>query len=94
MTEPSEIVQAQLQAGLDLPQEKKLYFNGYTIAMTPTDIVLVLMFNNQPVATLNTSPTIAKTLGKVLDALIKDYETRTGQKVLTLDEITSSPGAT
>ena len=92
MTEPNEVFQAQLQAGLGLPPEKKIYFNGYTIAMTPTDVVLVLLSNNQAVITLNTPLTIAKTLSKVIDALIKDYETRTGQKVLTLDEISTSLG--
>ena len=92
MAELQDVFQAQLQAGLDLPPERKIYFNGYTIATSLTDIVLVLLLNNQPIATLNTSLTIAKTLSKALDALIKDHETRTGQKVQSLDEVLSSSG--
>jgi len=90
MPEQAEIFQAQLQAGLELPADKKFYFNGYTIAMSPSDILIVLLFNNQPVATLNTSSIIAKTLMKSIEGLITDYEKRTGQRVLTLDEVASA----
>jgi len=82
--------QAQLQAGSDLPSDRKFYFNGYTIAMTPTDIEIVLQLNNKPVATLNTSLTIAKMLAIVIDGFVKDYESKTGQRILTLDELKAS----
>jgi hypothetical protein len=90
MPEPADIYQTQLQAGFELPPDKRFYFNGYAVAWSPTDITIILLLNNQPIATLQTSPTIAKTLTKVMEGLIQDYENRTGQKVLTLDEVTSA----
>ncbi len=76
-----------LQRGLELPPEKKLYFNGYTISMTPPDFIIVLQHNDQPVAFLNTSHTVAKTLAKTILNFIEDFEGKLDQPILTLDEI-------
>lgn len=89
MADANEL-QNQIQAALELPSESKFYANGFTIAMTPTDVVVVLLQNNKPIALLNTSPAIAKALTASLDALLKDYEAKTGQRVLTLEEINSA----
>ena len=89
MADANEL-QNQIQVALELPPESKFYVNGFTIAMTPTDVVIVLLQNNKPIALLNTPPIIAKALTASLDGLVKDYETKTGQRVLTLDEINSA----
>lgn len=86
MTEQSEFSD-RLQIGLDLPPEQKLYFNGYTISISPHDFLIILQRNNEPVFTLNTSHTIAKTLGVTIQAMINDFERKTDQTILTLNEV-------
>ncbi|OGO36237.1 MAG: hypothetical protein A2W35_10240 [Chloroflexi bacterium RBG_16_57_11] len=77
----------QLRKGLELPPENRYYFNGYTISISPPDFVIVLKYNDQPIAYLNTSHTIAKTLAKVMTNIITGFENKTKQHIFTLDEI-------
>jgi hypothetical protein len=90
LNESNDPLQSQLQAGFELPAEKKMYFNGFTLAVTPSDVVIVLQQNNQPVALLNTSYVIAKTLVIKLGDLLKNFEEKTEQPILTLDQINSA----
>jgi hypothetical protein len=76
-----------LQSGLGLPPDRKIYFNGFLISVTPHDVTIVLQNNNQPVVFLNTSHIIAKTLVEKLQELIKNFENDTDTHVSTLDEI-------
>src|SRR5689334_2592891 len=79
--------EALLQEALDLPDEKKIYFNGFIVSMSPTDAVIVLQNNNKPIAYLNTTHTIAKTLANQLNGIIKNFEKDTKRKIPTLDQI-------
>jgi hypothetical protein len=90
MPETSDQILAQINAGSNLPPEKRIYFNGYTVASSASDVAFVLMHNNQPVAALTTSFTVAKSLIDSLAGVVKFYEDRTGQHVLTQDEIAAS----
>ncbi len=87
MPEPTDINLKLLQGAAELPPDKKFYFNGFTVAISPIDCAIVLNYNNQPVAFLITSYTIAKTLSAHLDGIIKGFEDKTGQRILKLDEI-------
>ncbi len=87
MTEPININVKQLQDASELPSDKKYYFNGFAVAISPMDCVIVLLHNNQPIALLSTSHTIAKTLATQLNGLIEDLEKKTQQRILRLDEI-------
>jgi len=87
MSEPDNINLMQLQAASELPADKKFYFNGFTVAISPMDCAIVLQYNNQPIALLSTSHTIAKTLVTQLNGLISDFEQKTGQGILRLDEV-------
>ena len=87
MPEQESIDQMQLQAASELPLDKRFYFNGFTIAISPIDCAIVLQYNNQPIALLSTSHTIVKTLVAQLNGLISDFEQKTGQGILKLDEI-------
>ncbi len=80
----------QLQKGLELPRERKIYFNGYVISLNPADFVIMLQNNNQPEAYLNTSHTIAKSLAKTILSIIEDYEKNTGFHIPTLDEVNNA----
>jgi hypothetical protein len=86
MTEQSEIPDL-VQRGLNLPPEQKLYFNGFTISMTPHDFLIILQRNNETVLTLNTSHTIAKTLGIMIEGIVDGFERKTDQSILTLNEV-------
>lgn len=72
--------------GLKLPDERKFYFNGYTVSITPQDVIIILQKNNQPFAVLNTSHSIAKTFVEALSKLIEDFEKRTNHEILTLSD--------
>jgi hypothetical protein len=76
-----------IQGGLSLPPERKIYFNGFAISITPSDVMIVLQNNQEPVAVLNTSHSIAKTLITKLGSLINSYTKDSGIQVYTLDEI-------
>jgi hypothetical protein len=76
-----------IQAGLDLPSEKKIYFNGFTVSVTSADIIIILQHNNIPVAFLNASHTIAKTLASQLMGVIETFQNDSGTEVLTLDDV-------
>ena len=76
-----------IQDGFGLSPEKKIYFNGFVVSMTPHDVILVLQNNNQPVAFLNTSHIIAKTLASKLQGIITGFENEAEMTIPTLDEI-------
>lgn len=65
----------------------KFYFNGFSNGIGNSDIVIVLQLNNTPIAVLNTSYTIAKTLSKKLDEMIQNLETASGNSIMTTDDV-------
>lgn len=64
-----------------------IYFNGFTCGVGIGDISIVLQRNNESVAVLNTSYTVAKTLVEKLNGLIKNLENRANTTILTTDQI-------
>ena len=66
------------------------YFNGMILAQGTADMTLILQLNNQPVAALNCSFTIAKTLAKGLDKAVNNLETVAGREIMTVDDIARS----
>jgi hypothetical protein len=87
---PAESVQAFLQAGFELPADRKFYFNGILTATSPVDVIFVLLQNNQPVALLNTTREVAKTLAGNIQAQMDQFETQTDQHILTTDELNAA----
>jgi len=83
-------IDLHLQAGVELPAERKFYFNGFTVATSATDVVIVLLQNGQPVALLNTPHVTAKTFVVKLGDLLKKFEENSGQRIPTMDEINSA----
>ena len=95
MTESNDVNQAalaQIQAGNALPSEKKFYVNGFVIAVSPADIVVICQQNGEPVAMLSMSYVLAKTFMERLKTSLEDLETKMGQPILTVDAITASLG--
>ena len=85
MSNKSEL-DIKLQRGLELPKEQRFYFNGFTISIGPPDFTIVLQVNNEPVAHLNTTHVIAKTLAKKLTGVIDEFEKSMNYKISTLDD--------
>jgi hypothetical protein len=75
-----------IQEGLNLPPERKIYFNGFVVSTTITDVVIVLQNNNQPVILLNTSHMIGKTLVAKLQQTLRSFEKGSGTHIVTLDK--------
>jgi len=78
-----------IQKSLELPAEKKIYFNGHVVQSSVTDFVIVLLHNNQPIAHLTTSHIIAKSLGNAIIGVLEAFEKDTQYEIPTLDEMKS-----
>lgn len=90
MPTPGENIPARGIEELDLPPEDRIYFNGYQIAIAHSDITIVLMLNGRPIKMINASHVTAKTLLVGLDSVLKEFEKRSGQTILTIDEVQAS----
>lgn len=70
--------------GSDVPT---YYANGFLSFMSHSDVGIVFQRHAQAVALLSLSYTTAKTLVTKLGALIQQLEERTGQSIMTTDEV-------
>jgi hypothetical protein len=66
---------------------KRIYANGFSLGMSNADTHIVLQWFGQPVAIVNLSYTLAKTLSLKLSALMHDWEEKTKQPLATTDTI-------
>ncbi|MBF0458673.1 MAG: hypothetical protein HQK99_12360 [Nitrospirae bacterium] len=73
----------------DIP---KIYFNNPVGFVNAGDISILLLMNNSPVAVMNMSFTVAKTLAAHLGSIIAKVEEKTGNKVMTIDDIGKALG--
>lgn len=69
------------------PSVPKIYANGFANAIGNGDTTTILQQNGVPVAVLNLSYTIAKTLSLKLGALIKTIEDDTNNTIMTTNDI-------
>lgn len=67
-----------------------LYANGFVNGLGLTDAYVVLQANARPVAVVNMSLSIVKTLGQNLLAMIASYEQQTNQIVPTVEDLQQS----
>lgn len=66
----------------------KFYCNGFTNYLGLSDVNLVMMLNNAPIASVNMSYTTAKTLAEKLANLISILEEQNdNQKILTTGDV-------
>lgn len=61
----------------------RIYFNGFVNSIGSGDILIIAERNGQPVAVLNTSYTVAKSLSLMLNDLIQNLEGKMGVKIMT-----------
>jgi hypothetical protein len=81
MEEPVDIQQI-LNAGSDYK-----YFNGFSVAVAIGDVLISLNQNGKQPLILNTSYTVAKTLAQALTESISQLEEKTGNHIMTVNEI-------
>lgn len=79
---PADRITRGLQAGVPC-----FYFNGFYTGITTGDIVSILEQNGKPIATLNMSYTVAKTLSVILGNIIASIEEQSGRQIMTTQEI-------
>jgi len=88
MTKPNKPKPIDIDKEVSSFEGDPIYFNGFSLGMGIGDIVLVLKSNNESVAVMNTSYTVAKTLVTKLNMLIKNLENKANTTILTTDQIT------
>lgn len=79
---PENHVQAAFTAGV--PQ---LYFNGLVNVMSNGDVMTVLERNGAPIAVLNMSFTMAKSLSVALGQMVAQLEQMSGREIMTTLDI-------
>jgi hypothetical protein len=76
-----------VKEALESEEVIKIYANGFANFFTNSDIGMVFSRNNKPIAVLNISLTLAKTLVEKLGQMIHDFEKNTDIKILTTTDI-------
>ena len=66
---------------------KLIYAHGFTLGLTNADMNIVLHLFGRPIAVVNISYTLAKTLAIKLTELVAEWERKTGQTLVTTDKI-------
>lgn len=90
MADPNKNIVEEALKNEELPS---IYFNGFTVTGGNSDILIILQKNTKPIATLNCSFTIAKTLVQKLNDIVRSFELKVGHDFLTTDIITSKLNA-
>lgn len=67
-----------------------IYSNSFSIGLGTGDITIALGLGDEPIARLNMSYTLAKTLSIKLMDVIKTLESETGTSIMTTDHINKS----
>ena len=87
MTDPAQEAEERFKDALLSSEVPHLFCTGFMNAVTNSDIVVFFEASGRPVATLNLSFTMAKTLAKRLNETIVGLEEASGQRIMTTDEI-------
>jgi hypothetical protein len=64
-----------------------IYFNGFELGLSNSDIVAALSLSNAPVASVFMSYTTAKSLAKSLNEIILHLESITKREIMTSDDV-------
>ena len=80
-------VQKQMDDALNNPELPRLYCNGFIVSIGTGDLFLALKLNETPIAVLNISYTVAKTLAQKVGTAIANLEDRTGNSIMTTEDI-------
>lgn len=76
-----------VQTALSDQTVQRVYANGFALGLTNADITVVLQQNAQPIAVLNLSFTLAKTLAQRLGRVVSEFEEKLSTTLVTTDKI-------
>jgi hypothetical protein len=79
-------VPAQFAALLGAPIPN-IYANGFQLGFTNADTQLLLLLSGRPVAIVNFSYTLAKSISEKLGILVDEWEKKTGHTLQTTESI-------
>lgn len=91
--EKQQILAEMIRQALNSKDLPKFYVNGFVNFYGPSDVGVLLKANDQPVALLNMSYTVAKSLSQKLIGMIEDFERQTGREIMTTDFIEKKMGS-
>jgi hypothetical protein len=92
LTHESSTPVERLKQALDDAEIASVHFNGFTCSLGPGDVLIVLEQNGRPVQLLNASYTVAKTLAQKLSQLVAQLEDKTGNTIMTTEEVGKALG--
>ena len=82
-----EVIEQQITEALENKEIPTIYFNGFVTSVGIGDVMVILNRANNPVAVLNMSYTLAKTLAEKLGGGIAAIEQKSGNTIMTTDDI-------
>jgi hypothetical protein len=74
---------ADVQAATETDNLPQYYVNSFTVTLGTGDVLIVMKRNGRPLASMQVSYTVAKSLIEVLNGLIARLENRTGNTIMT-----------
>jgi len=89
MAEDNQLAAMQkiMQEAIASEQVVNIYGNGFICLNTNADMLIIMQKNQKPVAVINLSYTTAKTLSEKLGQMVRDFEKKTGNTIMTIDVI-------
>ena len=72
---------------LQLRHVPAIYFNGFELALSNSDVVATLSLSNGPAANVYMSYTTAKSLAEALTGLVSQLERVTDRSIMTSNEV-------
>lgn len=92
MDEIDDNLKERIEKALKDKEIPNIHFNGFINSLGTGDVLIILERNGQPIAVLNTSYTVAKTLSQKLGGIMTVLEQKTGNTIMTVDEIKTKMG--
>lgn len=86
-TDQATALNQLINLALESESVPKIYCNGFTNAVGNSDVMIVLQQNGKPAGVVNMSFTIAKTLSHSLKEIIDSIESKSGQNIMTTQEV-------
>ncbi|MBC8236015.1 hypothetical protein H8E77_41240 [bacterium] len=77
----------QIKRALEEKEIPRIHFNGFISSLGLGDMMVILTQAAEPVAILNMSYTVAKTLAEKLGNSIVTLEQKSGNTIMTIDDI-------
>ena len=91
MSKPKkDAISEMINVAVSNPDIPKIYANGFVTGIGNGDTLIILQQNSKPVAVLNFSFTVAKTLALKLGGVIKEVEDQADTIILTTDDFSAA----